>query len=184
MDCKKSIFTSMIKWIPPTKNNYECLINCSHLYIYMRVAHGILFYAINCIPLKSSFIFKIHFICFFNWRIIALQCCVGFCDTAVWLSLPPTSLIPPPPGCPGAPSWTSPWLFCTWYYVYVSAALVCASPLLLPHLYPPVCSLCQHLCFFPENKFISTTFLDSTYVCQCMIFVFLLLSDFTLYNRR
>ena len=28
----------------------------------------------------------IWFILFFNWRKIALQCCIGFCGTAVWIS--------------------------------------------------------------------------------------------------
>ena len=37
----------------------------------------------------------------FNGRIIALQCCIGFCHTSTWISLrytyaPPSSLLPPP----------------------------------------------------------------------------------------
>ena len=54
-----------------------------------------------------SFItFVIVLFFFFNWRIIALQCCVGFCHTIAWiihkytyitslLGLPPSPAIPP-----------------------------------------------------------------------------------------
>ena len=55
----------------------------------------------------------------FNWRIIALQCCVGFCHTSTWIShrytyipsllkLPSNSHLPPhltPLGCHRAPDW-------------------------------------------------------------------------------
>ena len=51
-----------------------------------------------------------------------------------------------------------------------------------PTLCPQVCSLCLFLCC-PENKFISTIFLDSIYMHQYMIYTFLFLTYFTLYNR-
>ena len=49
----------------------------------------------------------------FNWRVIALQCCVDFCNTSTWIShrythvpsflnLPPLSTHPTPLGCHGA----------------------------------------------------------------------------------
>ena len=53
----------------------------------------------------------------FNWRRIALQCCVGFCHTAAWIShrypyapphLEPPSHLPPHPtslGCHWPPGW-------------------------------------------------------------------------------
>ena len=53
-----------------------------------------------------------------------------------------------------------------------------------PSLCPQVHSL--HLClyFCPAPKFIRTFFfLDSTYMCQHTVFVFLFLSYFTLYDR-
>ena len=64
-------------------------------------------------PLLSFPYFKILLI--FNWRIIALQCCIGFFHTATWinhrythvhslLNLPPTShLIHNPPSLPHHP---------------------------------------------------------------------------------
>ena len=51
---------------------------------------------------------------------------------------------------------------------------------LLPH--PQVCSLCLFLHCSPENKFISAISLDSTYMCQYTVFIFLFLTYFTLYN--
>ena len=61
-------------------------------------------------PLQSLIFFKKSI--YFNWRIIALQYCDGFCHTSTWirytcvppiLKLPPTSLPnPTPQGCPRA----------------------------------------------------------------------------------
>ena len=53
----------------------------------------------------------------------------------------------------------------------------------LTPLGPCVHSLCLCLHSCPENRFISTAFLDCTYICYCMIFVFLLLTYLTLYDR-
>ena len=44
---------------------------------------------------------KVYF--FFNWRIIALQCCGGLCHTSMWTShnyicIPPLLSLPPPKG--------------------------------------------------------------------------------------
>ena len=45
---------------------------------------------------------------YFNWRIIALQCCVGFCHTSTWIAIDthmfPLSWTPLPPPIPSHPS--------------------------------------------------------------------------------
>ena len=60
--------------------------------------------------LRSKFWVGIHFlcvcvcvcVCVFNWRIVVLQCCVGFCPTTMWISHQYTcapsflNLLPPP----------------------------------------------------------------------------------------
>ena len=48
---------------------------------------------------------------------------------------------------------------------------------------PQVRSLRLGLYSCPATRFISTVFLDSIYVCQHTVFVFLFLTYFTLYNR-
>ena len=50
-----------------------------------------------------------------------------------------------------------------------------------PHVHKAI--LCLFLHFCPVNKFFSTIFLYSVYVHQNMIFNFLILTHFTLYNR-
>ena len=79
--------------------------------------------------------------CYFfpNWRMIALQHCVGFCCTKMWFSykythissLPPTRPHSMPLGYHRAPSWTpcvmqplpTSYVFYTWQCIYVSATL-------------------------------------------------------------
>ena len=110
----------------------------------------------------------------------------------------PPSQLPPHPtllDCHRAPVWVS-WaiqqipigcLFSVWYCKFPCHSLHSshAPPSSLP-LCPRVYSLCS-LCLFlhccPENRFIGTIFLDSTYMRQYMIFIFLFLTYFTLYNR-
>ena len=81
----------------------------------------------------------------FNWRIIALQCCVAFCHTSTWiihkyiyvpssLNLPPISHLQPHPTLSRlskSPIWV-PWdiqqisntyLFYIWYYICFHATL-------------------------------------------------------------
>ena len=78
---------------------------------------------------------------------------------------------------------SSPWQFCTWYCVCVSAFLVNHLTFLFSHRvqksvpYLCVSSAALHL----ESSV--TIFLDSIYMCEYTIFVFLFLTYFTLYNR-
>ena len=74
------------------------------------------------------------------------------------------------------------YLFYTWQCIYVKLNLpVC------PTLPFPCCvhisALHLRLCSCPTNSFICTIFLDFTYIHQYMIFVFLFLAYFTLYDR-
>ena len=53
-----------------------------------------------------------------------------------------------------------------------------------PHLpRPHICSLHLHLYFCPENRFTCIIFLDSTYMRSYTIFVFLFMTQLTLYDR-
>ena len=48
---------------------------------------------------------------------------------------------------------------------------------------PEIYSLCLFLHCCPVSKFFSTIFLDSVYMCYNMVFMFLFLTHFPLYNR-
>ena len=117
----------------------------------------------------------------FNWRIIALQYCVGFCRILTWIShrythvlsllnLPPT-LHHIPHFCYRAPSLSSPChtanshqlsILCMVMYIFQCSPLDLYHRL-LPPLCPQVCSLCVHLHSCLGRRFISITFLDSIY---------------------
>ena len=136
----------------------------------------------------------------FNWRIIALQCCVGFCHTSMWIRyiyiyiyiyiymyvcIYVSMNLPATPSHPSRLS-QSPHLSSLEPYSKVPLAVlftyggVCfhatlsihplhSSHLLLPWTptppHPQICSLCLHLHCCPANRFISTIFLGSLYMC-------------------
>ena len=133
--------------------------------------------------LKTTFKDFIKFF-FFNWGIVALQCCVSFCYTMNWISymytyIPSLLDLPPTPtpnpthlGHHRAPSWApcviqqvpTSYLFYTWQCRYV-------NPNLSIHPTPPSLFPCPHihslqlrLYSCPANRFIYTIFLDSTYM--------------------
>ena len=64
--------------------------------------------------------------------------------------------------------------------MYVSTALSIHPT--FPQLCPHICALCLSLYSCPANRFTSTIFLDSTYVCQYMIVVLLFLFFSTLWQ--
>ena len=75
----------------------------------------------------------------------------------------------------------SHWLTFLWWCICLNASLSnCPTHPLFPSMCPQVCSLCPYHHCCPTNWFISATFLDSLYMHQ-YIFVFLLLTYFTLY---
>lgn len=130
----------------------------------------------------------------FNWRIIALSCCVRFCisinQPCVYMSSHP--LKPPRTPHPTArlsavterqaelpvlDSSLPPAICSTHGNVYVSVLFSQFIPLsFLPRLYPQVCSVCLCLYSWPANCFIST-------IISSMLHIniqYLFFSDFTL----
>ena len=76
------------------------------------------------------------------------------------------------------------WLSHIWYYKFPCYHFHTSHPLHPPLLLcPEVCFLCLFLHCCADNKFISTIFLDSRYVHQYMILIFLFLTYLTLHNR-
>ena len=121
---------------------------------------------------------------YFNWRLITLQYCGGFCHTFTWIShgctcVPhpnPPSHLPPhsiPQGHPSAPALsTLPHaskldrrsISHMMIYVFQCYSLKSPNPRLLPQS-PTVCSL--HLCLFCciTYRVIITIFLNFMYMC-------------------
>ena len=146
-----------------------------------------------------------HFLLIFNWRIIALQCCAGFWHRTMWISLQYTYvpffltllLIACPPhstplGYYRVPDWApyviqqlpTSYLFYIWWCICFNVALSIHPTLSFPTVSASLFSTSVSLFYScPANRFISTIFLDSTYMCYYTIFVFLFRTYFTLYNR-
>ena len=130
----------------------------------------------------SFFSFFNQFV-YFNWRLITLHYCGGFCHTLTWAShgctcVPhpePPSHFPPHPiplGCPSTPAlsalfhasnldWSS--ISHIVIYMFQCYSLKSSHPRLLPQS-PKVCSL--HLCLFCclAYRVIATIFLNSIYM--------------------
>ena len=126
---------------------------------------------------------KLYELFIFNWRIIALQYCVGFCHTTTWIShkytydpsllnISPTPTPSHPSSCHRAPGWTScvieqlpTTIRFTYGNVYASMLLSQFIPPSSSLLCLQVCSLglCLYSC--SANRFISTIVLDSIYTC-------------------
>ena len=172
----------------------DCLICCLFLNFFSTLFYFTILYWF-CHTLTWLFIVLIcKFI--FNWRIIALQYCVGLCHTSAWIShrhtyvpsLPPH---PTPLGCHRAPGLSSlrhtansHWLAILHTVMYMfPCCCLNSSPSLHPPLHSQVCSLCLHLHCCPANRFISSLSLDSIYTHWYMKFGFLFLAYFTRYNR-
>ena len=127
-------------------------------------------------------LFWLLFKVIFNRRIIVLQNCVGFCHRAMWISHTYTyapSLLNPLLPCTSSPFSVVPEQQVEFPVLYNSFLLslcftygyVCVL-MLLSQFIPPspssagseASSLCLHFYSCPENRFISTTYLDSTYL--------------------
>ena len=136
---------------------------------------------------------------YFNWRLITLQYCSGFCHTLTRIShgctcvphpeapshLPPN---PIPQGHPSAPALSTlshasnpNWRSVSYMIIYMFqwCSLKSSHPRLLPQT-PKDCSL--HLCLFCclAYRVIVTIFLNSIYMCKYTVLVFFFLTYFML----
>ena len=105
------------------------------------------------------------------------------------LDLPPTTLTIPSPWVITVP-WTELPVLCKLLpsYLFYTQSFICINPNLpiCPPLPLPLCVHSSALCvciYILGNRSICTIFLDSTYMHQYAIFVFLLLTYFILYDR-
>ena len=141
---------------------------------------------------SHTFFYFVNPFIHFNWRLITLQYCSGFCHTFTWIShrctcIPhpePPSHFPPhpiPQGCPNAPALSalSHASNLNWWsishmviYMFQCCSLKSSHPCLLPQS-PKVCSL--HLCLFCylAYRVIITIFLNSIYALIYCISIFL-----------
>ena len=146
-----------------------------------NISHSILWY--NLIH-WFYFIFYFFKFIYFNWRLITLQYCSGFCHALTWISHgctcvlhpEPPSQLPPhpiPQSCPSASAMKAlfhasnlDWWFISHMVIYMFQCYSFKSshPRLFPQS-PKVCSL--HLCLFCCLKYriIFTIFLNSIYMC-------------------
>ena len=131
---------------------------------------------------SGQFFFSIKKIYFFNWRIIALQCCVGFCHTTRWishrytyipslLSLSPTPPTPPhstPLGCHRAPGWVACFIqqLPVSYLFYTLQCLCFSAALSIP----------PTLSFWAEFSWVVLPACVCVCVCVCM-YVHSIMSD-------
>ena len=142
-------------------------LSISHMVTYMFQCYSFKSSHSRLLPRSpkvcSSLLFKIFI--YFNWRLITLQYCSGFCHTLTWISHvctcgphpEPLCHLPPHPiprGCPSAPALSAMFhaMNLDWssishmvIYMFQSYSFKPSQPRLLPRS-PKVCSL--HLCLF------------------------------------
>ena len=139
---------------------------------------------------------------FFNWHIIyniVMTSAIYQQESAIGIHVSPPSWTPFPPPSPPHLSRLSQItsfgfppshielplaIYFTYGNIYVSmlfSQIIPPSPSL--PLYPKVCSLCICLLCCPAHRLVSIIFLDPIYMHLYMIFVFLFLTYFSMYNR-
>ena len=146
---------------------------------------------LNEFCLNTDMIYIFILFIYFNWRLITLQYCSGFCHALTWISHgctcvpypdPSSHLFPHPIplGHPSAPalSTLSHALDLDWrsvshmiIYMFQYHSLKPSHPCLLPQS-PKDCSI--HLCLFCclTYRVIVTIFLNSIYMCKYTVLVF------------
>ena len=105
--------------------------------------------------------------------------------------LPPISLPIPPLQVGTEPLFEFPKSYSKFplavYFTYGNVSVHVTLPIHLtlssPSPCPKVYSLCMFLYCCPLSKFFNTIFLDSVYMCQNTVLIFLFLIHFTLYKR-
>ena len=138
---------------------------------------------------------------FFNWRLITLQYCGGFCHTLTWIChgctcVPhpdPPALLPPhpiPQAHPSAPAMSTlsrasnlDWQSISHMTIYMFQCYSLKSS--HPHLLPQSLKIYSlHLCLFCclTYRVIIAIFLNSIYMHWYTVLVFIFLAYFTLYN--
>ena len=137
--------------------------------------------------LFSSILFSCHVCVFFNWRTIALQYCVGFCCTSIWISHRythvPSLLSTLPIFHPIPPVWFVTEHFVelpvshgkfplALYFTLVMCIFTYSSLSLSPSSSPQVFSLCLHLHCCSANGFCFEVLLCWAYIF--IIFIFFL----------
>ena len=122
---------SLFHWFEKVLSHYcfKDIFTFSSLFWYSHYKH------VTCFDIISQFLDDLFFFpfIFISWRLIALQCCSGFCHTLTWIShgftciphphppshlpLHPTSHLPPHPiplGPPSAPALSTCVMHPTW----------------------------------------------------------------------
>ena len=156
---------ALLQGIFLTQGSNPCLLHCRWILYHLSHQQSPRILEWVAYPIQSLAIFfprLLFFFIYFNWRIITLQYCDGFCHTSTWighrytciphiLNPTPTSLPTPIPlGCLRAPAlgvllhasnlhWSS--ILHIVMYMFQCYSLKSSHPGLLP-LSPKVCSLC------------------------------------------
>ena len=148
---------------------------------------------ISAPTLLFSVFFFFPFI-FISWRLITLQYYSGFCHTLTRINHGVTCIPhPDPPDSSGSPQCTRPehlshasklgWWSVSPSIVYLFQC--CSLRTSHPHLLPQSLKVCSvHLCLFFcfAYRVIITIFLNSIYMPQYTVLVFVFLAYFTLYD--
>ena len=145
----------------------------------------------------------LFFLNYFNWKLITIQYCGGFCHTFTWIShwctcVPhpdPPSHLPPhpiPQGHPSAPALSTlshasnlDWWFISHMIIYMFQCYSLKSS--HPRLLPQSPKVCFYICVSFAVSYIGSSYHLSKFHIYASVYctggVFFFLTYFTLYNR-